>query len=278
VAETVSGKTALVTGGASGIGAAFVARLAEAGAHVWIADRQVESGERLARRLRRLGCTAHAIELDVRSPSSFQDAVDEVVKTSGRIDYLFNNAGIGVGGEVASYALADWTDVFDVNLLGVVHGIQAVYPIMLEQGRGHIVNTASLAGLISSPGMASYSASKHAVVGLSKALRIEARRRGVTVSVLCPGVIDTPILTGGAYGRPRPNSGGRKEFFGLPRGLRPMAPEPLADRALRAVVRGEATIVVPAMARASWYLERISPELSMRLVAAVARATAAKTL
>ncbi|MFW0149871.1 SDR family NAD(P)-dependent oxidoreductase [Mycobacterium sp. smrl_JER01] len=273
IASAVRGKVALVTGGASGIGAALVARLADAGAEVWIADRQLDSGERLARRLRRLGGIAHAVELDVRDAAAFQGVVDEVVKKSGHLDYLFNNAGIGVGGEVDSYTLADWTDVFDVNLLGVVHGIQAAYPVMIKQGHGHIVNTASMSGLIPSPGMASYSASKHAVVGLSKALRIEAARHGVTVTALCPGVIKTPILTGGAYGRGRPNGKGGKEFFGLPKGFRPMAPEPLAERALRAVVRRDAIAVMPASWKPSWYLERFSPGLSLRFVEAVARST-----
>ena len=133
--------------------------------------------------------------LDVRSYSSFERAVAEAVQQSGRIDYLFNNAGIGVGGEVDSYTLDDWNDVFDVNLRGVVHGIQAVYPIMIRQHSGHIVNTASMAGLVTNAGMASYTATKHAVVALSKALRVEAERHGVQVSVLCPGAIRTPILT-----------------------------------------------------------------------------------
>lgn len=276
IASAVRGKVALVTGGASGIGAALVARLADGGAEVWIADRQLELGEQVARRLRRLGTTAYAIELDVRDFPAFQRAVSAVLEKSGRIDYLFNNAGIGVAGSVDSYELADWTDVFDVNLLGVVNGIQAAYPAMIDQRGGHIVNTASMSGLIPSPGMASYSASKHAVVGLSKALRIEAAEHGVAVSVLCPGVIKTPILTGGAYGRARLNGKGHKEFFGIPRGLRPMAPEPLADRVLRGVARGDGIIVVPWSGKAVWLLERMSPNLSMRLVSTVAKATKVK--
>ena len=101
------------------------------------------------------------------------------MQQSGRIDYLFNNAGIAVGGEVDADTLDDWNDVFDVNLHGVVHGIQAVYPIMIRQRSGHIVNTASMAGLVAGPGEASYTASKHAVVALSKALRLEAERHGI---------------------------------------------------------------------------------------------------
>jgi len=263
MAASVSGKIAFVTGGASGIGAALATKLVDGGAEVWIADRQIGPAQELAQRLNSGGAKAHAIELDVRSYPSFGRAVAEAVQQSGRIDYLFNNAGVGVGGEVDSYTLDDWNDVFDVNLRGVVHGIQAVYPIMIRQHSGHIVNTASMAGLVTS-GMASYTATKHAVVALSKTLRLEAERHGVQVSVLCPGAIRTPILTGGQYGRTKMTGISDEELLKSWERLRPMAPEKFAERALRAVLRGDAIIVVPAWWKALWYLERLSPALSMR--------------
>ncbi|MDR3657390.1 MAG: SDR family oxidoreductase [Mycobacterium sp.] len=264
MASSVSGKVAFVTGGASGIGAALTTKLVEEGAEVWIADRQIGPAQELAQRLNSGGAKAHAIELDVRNYSSFERAVAEAVQQSGRIDYLFNNAGIGVGGEIDSYTLDDWNDVFDVNLRGVAHGIQAVYPIMIRQHSGHIVNTASMAGLVTTAGQGSYTATKHAVVAISKTLRIEAERHGVQVSVLCPGVIRTPILAGGKYGR---NNGLSDEsMLKFWEQLRPMAPEIFAERALRAVLRGKAIIVVPAWWKAWWYLERLSPSLSMRVI------------
>jgi NADP-dependent 3-hydroxy acid dehydrogenase YdfG len=262
MASSVSGKIAFVTGGASGIGAALTTKLVDGGAEVWIADRQIGPAQELAQRLGCGGAKARAIELDVRSFPSFENAVAEVVQQSGRIDYLFNNAGIGVGGEVDSYTLDDWNDVFDVNLRGVVHGIQAVYPIMIRQHSGHIVNTASMAGLIAAPGSASYTATKHAVVAISKVLRVEAERHGVQVSVLCPGAIRTPILTFGKYGRY--NGVSDEDLLKFWEPFRPMAPEKFAERALRAVLRGDAIIVVPAWWKAWWYLERLSPALSMR--------------
>jgi NADP-dependent 3-hydroxy acid dehydrogenase YdfG len=262
--SSASGKIAFVTGGASGIGAALASKLIDKGAEVWIADRQVGPAEQLAQRLNRVGGKAHPIELDVRSYQSFEQAVGAAVQQSGRIDYLFNNAGIGVGGEVDSYTLDDWKDVFDVNLLGVVHGIQTVYPIMIKQRSGHIVNTASMAGLITTVSQASYAATKHAVVALSKTLRLEAERHGVQVSVLCPGVIRTPIITGGVYGRNDTVSD--EELVKSADTLRPMAPDKFAERALHAVLRGDAIIVVPAWWKALWYLERLSPALSMRAV------------
>jgi len=261
----LSGEVAFVTGGASGIGAALATKLADGGAEVWIADRQLGLAQELAQRLNIGGAKAHAIELDVRSYPSFERAVAEVVQQSGRIDYLFNNAGIGVGGEIDSYTLDDWNDVFDVNLHGVVHGIQAVYPIMIRQRSGHIVNTASMAGLVATAGSGSYTASKHAVVALSRALRLEAERHGVTVSVVCPGAIRTPILTGGQYGRMTKTGISDEDLLKFWEPFRPMAPEKFAERVLRAVLRGDAIIVVPAWWKALWYLERLSPALSMRV-------------
>jgi NAD(P)-dependent dehydrogenase (short-subunit alcohol dehydrogenase family) len=265
MASSVLGKVAFVTGGASGIGAALSTKLVDGGAEVWIADRQICAAQELAQRLNSGGAKARAIELDVRSYSSFERAVAEVVQHSGRIDYLFNNAGITAGGEIDSYTLDDWNDVFDVNLRGVVHGIQAVYPIMIRQHSGHIVNTASMAGLITTPGLGSYTATKHAVIAISKTLRVEGERHGVQVSVLCPGAIRTPILTGGKYGRKIPGISDEEILKSWER-LRPMAPEIFAERALRAVLREDAIIVVPAWWKAFWYLERLSPALWMRVL------------
>src|SRR6478735_10106672 len=238
--SSVSGKVAFVTGGA------LTTELVGGGAEVWIADRQINLAQELAQRLSSDGARAHAIELDVRDYPSFERAVAEAVQQSGRVDYLFNNAGIGVSGEIDSYSLDDWNDVFDVNLRGVVHGIEAVYPVMIRQGSGHIVNTASMAGLTTTVGQASYTASKHAVVAISRSMRVEAERHGVRVSALCPGVIRTPILTGGEYGRINAPGLTREEFLKSWERLRPMDADKFAERVLRAVLRNDAMIIVPA--------------------------------
>jgi NADP-dependent 3-hydroxy acid dehydrogenase YdfG len=260
----VSGKVAFVTGGASGIGAALSTELSNGGAQVWIADRQIGRAQELAQRLRDGGAEVHAIELDVRDFAAFEGAVAAAVQESGRIDYLFNNAGIGVSGEIDSYTLDDWNDVFDVNLRGVVHGIQAVYPVMIRQGSGHIVNTASMAGLTTTVGQASYTATEHAVVAISRSMRLEAERHGVRVSALCPGVIRTPILTGGEYGRINAPGLTSEEFQKSWERLRPMDADKFAKRVLRAVLRNEAMIIVPGWWKGWWYLERLSPALALR--------------
>lgn len=263
--SSLSGKVAFVTGGASGIGAALSSELSNGGAEVWIADRQIGRAKELAQRLRDGGAKAHAIELDVRDAAAFESAAAEAVQESGRLDYLFNNAGIGVSGEIDSYTLDDWNDVFDVNLRGVVHGIQAVYPVMIRQGSGHIVNTASMAGLTTTVGQASYTATKHAVVAISRTMRVEAERHGVRVSALCPGVIRTPILTGGEYGRINAPGLTSEEFQKSWERLRPMDADKFAERVLRAVLRNDAMIIVPGWWKVWWYLERLSPALALRV-------------
>ena len=265
------GKVAFVTGGGSGIGAALSAKLVDAGAQVWIADRQFDHAKTLAQRLDASGARAHAVELDVRDPAAVRRAIDAVVDAAGRLDYLFNNAGIGIGGEVDTLTLDDWSDIIDVNLRGVIHGVDAAYPIMIKQGSGHIVNTASMAGLITTSAQAAYSSTKHAVVALSKTLRVEGKTHGVRVSVLCPGVVRTPILTGGEYGHNKSISRENQQKLG--EALRPMDPDEFAEQALRAVLRNQAIIVVPRWWKALWYLERLSPALSMRAAATALKRT-----
>ena len=261
-ANTYGGKVAIITGGASGIGAALAKELARAGAEVVLADRQLDMAERVAGDIKSSGGRAQAAEMDVRSFPSVARVVDDTVARLGTVDYFFNNAGIGVGGEMDSYEPRDWDDVIDVNLRGVANGIQAVYPVMIRQRGGHIVNTASVAGLLTTPSQGSYTATKHAVVAISRALRIEAKRHNVNVSVLCPGVIRTPILAGGKYGRLNVTGLTDKTARAMWDRLRPIEPEVLARKAAQAVARNEAVIVIPAWWKAVWLFERISPALS----------------
>lgn len=250
-------RTAIVTGGASGIGTALAIELAAGGVHVVLADRQLAAAEAAAAAINGRGGSALAAELDVRSAGAFRALVEATVARRGRLDYLFNNAGIAVGGFAAEFAPADWDDVIDVNLRGVAHGIAAAYPLMIRQGFGHIVNTASMAGLTPVPLQISYCATKHAVVGLSKALRIEAARHGVRVSVVCPGAIRTPILAGGTFGRFTPGTDAAV-IAAMAEQLRPADPAVLARRVLRGVARNRAIIIEPRW-RALWYVERLWP-------------------
>ena len=255
--EVFGSSVAFITGGASGIGRALGVELARRGAEVVLADRQHEAASEVAAEICGSGGKAHALQLDVRDHEAFRHAAQSIVERSGRIDYFFNNAGITVGGLIEHYRIEDWDDVFDVNLRGIAYGIQAVYPIMIAQGSGHIINTASVAGILPGALAGSYCASKHGVVGLSRTLRIEAKRHSVRVSVLCPGAIHTPILRGGKYGRASGTEGWEKG--------RPMEPDVFARKALDAVGRNQPTILIPKWYKAAWWLDRAAPRMSLRL-------------
>ncbi len=259
-----AGKVAIVTGGASGIGAALGEALLTAGAHVVLADTDGDGAERIAESWRgraRTNGSVAAHTLDVRDAVAVQALVDATVSEHGRIDLLFNNAGISIGGESHTMAPELWERVVDVNLVGVIHGVNAAYPVMVGQGDGHIVNTASAAGLAPAVMTAAYSASKHGVVGLSLALRPEAALHGVRVSVLCPGAVDTPILDqlppADLPPLPVGTPTGREYMQIL--GLKPRPAAATARVALRGVARNRAVIPGDATTRAIWYLQRLSP-------------------
>ena len=264
--RTFDGGVAIVTGAASGIGRAISEALALRGSQVVLADVDLDDAETAAGQIRDKGGQASAKRLDVSRFVDFQTLANDTVAQLGRIDYVFNNAGIGVVGEVADYTMDAWDRILGVNLLGVIHGVHSVYPVMLRQGFGHIVNTASMAGLTLAPGMASYTTTKHAVVALSWALRAEAQSRGVRVSVFCPGVIRTPLLGGGRHGiflGSTPEKRQRElahEFFAR---LRPMPAPVFARKALDQVARNKATIIVPGWWRVFWWLERAFPALAL---------------
>jgi NAD(P)-dependent dehydrogenase (short-subunit alcohol dehydrogenase family) len=260
---------AIVTGGASGIGAALGRELARRGAHVVLADRDEEGARVEAERLAGGGAQAEAMALDVRDAEAVEQLVARILETHGRLDYLFNNAGIGVGGWAEELDLEeDWRYAVEVNLMGPVHGVQAAYPRMVKQGFGHIVNTASMAAFMATALTAPYGTTKHAVLGLSRALRVEGAIRGVRASVICPGVVRTPILPdGGRYGRSPLSHLDADTRWALWERLRPMDPDAFAAKALAAVARNKGIIVVPAW----WHLLRLVNALFPSLSEALGR-------
>jgi NAD(P)-dependent dehydrogenase (short-subunit alcohol dehydrogenase family) len=264
-ADAFAGTVALVTGGTSGIGLELGRQLARRGASVVLAGRRLEIGEAEAAALRAAGGEAEALRLDVTDAAAFESLVQDVARRHGRLDYLFNNAGVSIAGAARKYTREDWDLVLGVNLHGVVNGVQAAYPLMISQGRGHIVNVASLAGLVPSFGPA-YAASKHAVVGLSLSLRPEAARFGVRVSVVCPGFVDTPLLFESITHLERQRLASRED---LPRafGVRAMPVEAAVREMLRGVERNRALIVVTRHAKVFWRLYRLWPLLVARVAA-----------
>jgi NAD(P)-dependent dehydrogenase (short-subunit alcohol dehydrogenase family) len=263
---STGGATAIVTGGASGIGRAIATALALRGDTVVVADIDAERAEHVAARLSERG-TAAAASLDVTDAEAVAALYRAVRDRHGRLDLVFNNAGIAVGGTADELTLDHWNKTVDVNLRGVIHGVHAAYPIMIEQGHGHILNTASLAGLVPAPMMLPYTTTKHAVVGLSLSLRAEAAAHGVRVSVICPGFVDTPLLDNTNPGLPETRTGKNARAGALRVQRRLYTPEALARDVLRGVARNQALIVAPASARAVWRGVRLSPEGAVRVAA-----------
>lgn len=182
------GKVAVVTGAASGVGAALCRRLAWAGISVIATDVDGKELRLLARSLD--GASFYTRCIDVRDDDSIRRLLTGTVADLGRIDYLFNNARIPAPGAFDQLSYDDWQRAIDVNLWGVIHGTRHGFPLMRAQGFGHIVNTASIAGMAPAPRSAAYATTMHAIVGLSTSLRAEAASAGVRVSVAVPGTIN----------------------------------------------------------------------------------------
>ncbi|NTW56706.1 MAG: SDR family oxidoreductase [Chlorobiaceae bacterium] len=253
------GKTAVVTGAASGIGLALSEELIRRGASVWLTDIDTAALERSAAGF---GPNARGHELDVRDSAAVRDLVEFVAKESGRLDFMFNNAGIIMPGEVHDLDIDHFDRIIDVNIRGVVNGTLAAYPVMVRQRCGHIVNTASLAGLAPAPLLSSYAMTKHAVVGLTSSLRFEAARYGVRVSAICPSAVNTPMLDAGTpqdlQKVPwRPNVRRYLRRLNGP----PADPRSVAASALAGVEKNQALIIVPARAGLIAMVYRLAPGL-----------------
>ncbi|HNL51973.1 MAG TPA: SDR family oxidoreductase [Actinomycetota bacterium] len=250
---------AFITGGGSGIGAQTGIQMAGRGDTVILADINKESADDVAARIVASGGKAESAALDVRDGTAFDVLVNRVVADHGRIDIIFNNAGIGVGGPIEDLTADHWQRIVDINIMGVVNGIRAAYPHMMRQGDGHIVNTASLAGLVPSPMLAPYAMTKHAVVGLSVSLRPEAAMHGIRVSALCPGPTETPILDSRGPDDLAPHDGVSARDL-LTKAAGEIYPvEDLVADLLRGIDRNQALIVTPRRARLAWWVQRLVP-------------------
>jgi len=195
--KQLRGRVAVVTGAASGIGLAMVERFAAEGMKVVMADVEAAALERAAAAMRSTAAAVHATRVDVSRPEDVEQLARETYAAFGAAHVVCNNAGVAVIGAVHEHTLADWQWVMGVNLWGVIHGVRAFVPRMLAGGdEGHIVNTASMAGLTTSAYMSVYDVTKHGVVALSESMYKEFASTGapIGVSVVCPGLIDTNIM------------------------------------------------------------------------------------
>jgi NAD(P)-dependent dehydrogenase (short-subunit alcohol dehydrogenase family) len=250
VSDHFAGKVAIVTGGASGIGRALAEALARRSAKVVVADLNGAGADEVARRV-----GGEGRRVDVTRADEVEALVTDTAEKHGRVDLMFNNAGIAIIGEAAEFSLEGWDRLVDVNIRGVIYGTHSAYRRMIEQGHGHIVNTASIAGLVPAPTFTAYATTKHAVVGLSTSLRVEAERRGVRVSVICPGVIDTPMVDHAervGFARQL----GREDL-----GFKPYSVSRCADDVLAGVEKDDPVIVVTPFAKTVYAVSRYLPPL-----------------
>lgn len=223
----MNGKVIVVSGGASGIGAALVRRFASAGAAgLVVADLNFEAAQALAHEVKGLG-----LRIDVSNEADVQAMIEEATRHFGRVDVLCSNAGIALRGGIDA-PNADWQRTWEVNLMAHVYGARAVLPQMLERGEGYLLQTASAAGLLSHPDSALYAVTKHAAVSFAEWLSINYGERGIRVSCLCPQGVRTPMLMG--------PEGGRKSF--LLEGS--VSAEQVADDVI-AAMRDERFLVLP---------------------------------
>jgi NAD(P)-dependent dehydrogenase (short-subunit alcohol dehydrogenase family) len=259
--RNLTGKTALVTGAASGIGRETALACIRRGADLALCDLDavgLAETERLARAIapaRRV----LAERVDVASPEAMRTFADAVHRAVPAVDLLVNNAGVGLGGGLLDLSLEDWRWIVDINLMGVVHGCHFFVPRMVERGvGGHVVNVASAAGYLPSEMLAAYTATKYAVLGLSESLHIELHRRGIGVSAICPGIINTPI-TRNAKLRGVAGAAGAREAMVAGYQRRDYGPERVAQNILRAVQRDRVIAPITIESWLGYYMKRLAP-------------------
>jgi NAD(P)-dependent dehydrogenase (short-subunit alcohol dehydrogenase family) len=256
-------KVAVVTGAGSGIGRSIARLLHRSGARVHCADIDAAAAAAVAAELSH----ARAHVLDVADAQAVRALADRIFAEDGRVDLLFNNAGIGHAALVVDTELEDWRRVFEVNLMGVVNGVHAFLPRMIRQSTvSHIVNTASGAGLFPHPRMAPYCASKHAVVGLSTSLAAELHGTKVKVTILCPGVINTAIARNTQMrGETRSHQDQTVDYYEK----NGATPDKVAVDLLSDVRKAKLFCLTPRLqVGIGWLAYRCSPRLAIRLMRA----------
>ncbi len=259
--RNLAGKWALVTGAASGIGKATALALARRGADVVLCDVD-QNGLKITQDLAAsLGRKTVARRVDVSRRDEMASFADEVHRDLEAIDILVNNAGVALGASFEETLLEDWDWIISINLLGVIHGLHYFVPNMVARRRvGHVVNIASMAGLLAVRALSAYSTTKFAVVGLSEALRAELESHGIGVTAVCPGFVNTPLVESARMRGKAGEALAQQEIVDFVE-RRQHTPERVAETILRAIQRNRAIAPVFPEAWLGYYMKRFTPRL-----------------
>jgi len=279
--RSLQGRTALVTGGASGIGRATALALARRGARLVVCDVNDDGLAAVATELRSLGVEVLARRVDVARADEMEAFAAVVHAQVEAVDLLVNNAGVGLGAGTLHTSLEDWRWIVGINLFGVIHGCHFFVPAMVRRGRGgHVVNVSSAAGYVASEALAAYATTKFGVFGLSEALRQELAPHGIGVTTVCPGIINTPITGTSPLRGPEATPEARAYMIEAYR-RRNYPPERVADGILHAVQRNRAVAPISPEAWVMYALKRLSPGiltwLNRRIAERTRRAIARQT-
>lgn len=254
--QELSGRVAVITGGGSGIGLATARRLAREGMRIVLADMQQDALDTAVQEIQGLGAEAIGIRTDVGDLPQVQALADQTFAHFGAAHLVFNNAGVAIFGPIQEMRHEDWEWVLRVDLWGVIHGVEAFVPRLIAQGQGgHIINTASFAGLVPNQGLGVYCVAKYGVVALSECLARDVKPHGIGVSVLCPMVVDTNIFKNSRRDRPEgvteitlrtsTTAEGQQGLRG-----RTLPVDAVAEKVVRGIKRGDLYIVTHEEARA----------------------------
>ncbi len=258
-----SRKVAIVTGAASGLGRALSVELGRRGWHVVVADVNDQGSQETLALVRTAGGEGQVEHLDVTKPDAWQALRDKLQATHSQLDLLVNNAGVGVGGEVGELSLDDWHWIININLYGAIYGCHTLIDWMKKNPRGaHIVNIASMAAIVSAPGMAPYNVTKAGMLSFSETLYGELKPFGIGVTGVCPAFFATNILRSGRF-----HTDQQRKMAERMMSSAKMTAEDVARQILRAVDRKQLYVIEPAVARFYWRFKRLMPVRLLNMIA-----------
>lgn len=251
----------VITGGGSGLGRAIALRFAREGWRIAIADINEQGAAETLQLVEDAGASGFTQACNVREATDFEGLAQRLRDEWGGVDVVVNNAGIASAGSVVESRYSDWDTTMDINLMGVVRGCRELVPLLIAQGAGHVVNTASFAAIATPPGMAAYNVSKAAVVALSESLRAEIIDQGVDVSVACPSFFKTNLADSMISPDPA-----MKAVTEMIMARMPVSAEDVADDIYHAVMKRRFMVITHKDSRLQWRMKRAAPEFFYKMV------------